>query len=305
MRSKKRSEEWASRAEALAREMADASNAAGEYAVAAMVDHDDERAEVAYRDADLRVKLCRTGYQKFHHTYNPGNVKSRSLISFLTLDAGLRRMLGGITVQLSANTVASGSTDGEELEFLATVAFEGRNVAKENLDFMDHFVGATPDMMNQVNEVSQTLEAHHDQLLAMLERVEEIAQARNSGEAARENYRSKDERSVDELLKVETQRNPLAANAEWSAGVLLSSPQCIGIVTALPEGLQARTNQEDGNATIEWQYFDYFAFATEEFKVILNAGAPWSWSFAIDCENSESRTRWRQFLVDQGVTERQ
>jgi hypothetical protein len=64
------------------------------------------------------------------------------------------------------------------------------------------------------------------------------------------------------------------ANAEWSAGAWESSPQCTGIVTALAEGLQARSNQ-DGNATIEWQYFDYYAFAAEEFKIILNAGAPW------------------------------
>lgn len=93
------------------------------------------------------------------------------------------------------------------------------------------------------------------------------------------------------------------AKARWDAGVLESSAQCTGVVTAYPDGLQARTDQ-DGNATIEWQDFEYFAFAEEDYKIILEAGMPWFWFFAIDCENSEERARWRQLLGDLGVSER-
>jgi len=178
MRSK-RSKEWAAQAEALAVEMAHASDALTRYAVEMNLGGD----ELAYHDAKIRVDACRAGYLAFHGTYNPGNVRSGKLFSFLTLDAGLRRMLGGITAQLSANAVASGSTDDEQLEFLGTVHLEGRKVAKENLEFMDQFVGVAEGKVVEVTKVSQRLEAHHDQLLAMLEKVEDVSTARQSGEA--------------------------------------------------------------------------------------------------------------------------
>lgn len=176
MRSKKRNE-WASRVEALSAEMVHANNAVGQ-CVLAMMSGDPEGADASYQDANRRVDRCRAGYLNFHGTYNPGNVKSRDLVSFLALDAGLRRMLGGITVQLSATTVASGSTDDEELEFVGEVALEGRKVTEENYAFMQNAAKANTGMMVQVNEVSQTLEAHHEQLMAMMEKLEDVDRAR-------------------------------------------------------------------------------------------------------------------------------
>jgi hypothetical protein len=94
------------------------------------------------------------------------------------------------------------------------------------------------------------------------------------------------------------------AEAQWDTGPLMTSAQCTGTVTAFPGGLETRTEQ-DGNATIDWKDFDHFAFAEEDYKIILNAGVPWSWFFVIDCKNAEGRADWRQLLCDHGVAERQ
>jgi hypothetical protein len=127
------------------------------------------------------VEECRARWLTFHSTYNPGNVKSKDMISFIALDSGLRRTLGGITVELSACSVASGLTDSEELEFVGAVALEGRKVSDENLAFMQTAGRASAGMLVEVNKVAQRLEAHHEELQAMLEKVEDIGRARQSG----------------------------------------------------------------------------------------------------------------------------
>jgi hypothetical protein len=100
------------------------------------------------------------------------------------------------------------------------------------------------------------------------------------------------------------------AKAEWDAaatrytGVTGPLLRCTGVVTASPDALEARQRHQGGADIILWRYFEYFALAEEDYKIILKAGEPYFWFFAIDCENSEERARWRQLLRDLGVSER-
>ena len=106
------------------------------------------------------------------------------------------------------------------------------------------------------------------------------------------------------IFRSKKDRQPLArSGAEWTAGVFYDAPECTGIVTAYPEGLQARTEQ-DGNAMIEWRDFDHFGFGDDAHQVTLRAGKPWDWFFAINCDNAEDRAHWRELLLDKGVPER-
>jgi hypothetical protein len=156
----------------------------------AIVSDDEEAAEASYHDARSRVNQLRSRYLSFHSRFNPGNVKSKDLSSFLAFDAGFRRILGGITAQLSACEVMRGSSedDSEEKDFLAAVVLVGSRIVDENVDFVQSIDNPRTGNVVAVAAMSQRLEADHEELLAMLVRVEEMAQARKSGEATLQDF---------------------------------------------------------------------------------------------------------------------
>jgi hypothetical protein len=154
-----------------------------------IVSGDEEAAKASYHDARSRVNQLRASYLNFHSRFNPGNVKSKDLTSLLSFDAGFRRILGGISAQLSACEVMRGSGDeSEDLEFLGAVALEGSRIVDENADFVQSIDNPRTGNVIEIAERSQRLEADHEELLAMLKRVEEIAQVRKSDKATREDF---------------------------------------------------------------------------------------------------------------------
>lgn len=92
------------------------------------------------------------------------------------------------------------------------------------------------------------------------------------------------------------------AFANWHEGVFFTSPQRTGTITAYPERLEAEPYLLD-SSFIDWKYFTSFGLIDEDYKFVLNAGAPLNWLFVVSCVTAEDRVKWRQILKDKGVVE--
>ena len=111
---------------------------------------DVDAAESTHAEAKDKLVAARSSFMRWHDRYHPAKVKRRYFVSVSGVDAGMRRMLGGVQVTLSVARPLHVAKDQEEFDFLMMAAANARTVFDDNASFVQACGSATPAQLVEV-----------------------------------------------------------------------------------------------------------------------------------------------------------